>query len=88
MSAPRRDARSLGGALEKSAASTRSGRTPYSQSGVRDTDDLADADGGGTDVTVRHEGIPDGVPVADNEAGTRMALAGLAAFLEAGRPAG
>ncbi|MCK9932666.1 SRPBCC domain-containing protein [Frankia sp. Mgl5] len=52
------------------------------------TTTLADADGGGTDVTIRHEGIPDGVPAADNEAGTRMALAGLAAFLEAGRPAG
>ncbi|HWN36105.1 MAG TPA: SRPBCC domain-containing protein, partial [Pseudonocardia sp.] len=33
---------------------------------------------GGTDVLIVHEGIPDAVPAADNELGTRMALAGLA----------
>lgn len=38
------------------------------------TTTLTDADGG-TDVLVVHEGIPDGVPAADNETGTRMALA-------------
>ncbi len=38
---------------------------------------------GGTDVLVVHEGIPDKVPVADNETGTRMALANLAKFVEA-----
>jgi uncharacterized protein YndB with AHSA1/START domain len=46
------------------------------------TTTLTDA-GGGTDVLVVHEGIPDKVPVADNETGTRMALANLARFLEA-----
>jgi len=30
-----------------------------------------------------HEGIPDGVPAADNETGTRMALANLAQLVEA-----
>ena len=44
---------------------------------------LADADGG-TDVLFLHEGIPSGVPPADNETGTRMALANLAALVEAG----
>jgi uncharacterized protein YndB with AHSA1/START domain len=34
--------------------------------------------GAGTTVTIRHEGIPDAVPPADNETGTRMALANLA----------
>jgi uncharacterized protein YndB with AHSA1/START domain len=44
---------------------------------------LADADGG-TDVIGVHEGIPSGVSTADNEAGWRMALAKLAALVEAG----
>jgi uncharacterized protein YndB with AHSA1/START domain len=39
-------------------------------------------DGDGTRVLVVHEGIPDAVPVEDNEAGTRMALAHLARFVE------
>ncbi len=38
---------------------------------------------GGTEVLVVHEGIPDAVPRADNEAGTRKALANLAALVEA-----
>ena len=38
---------------------------------------------GGTDVLVVHEGIPDKVPVGDNETGTRMALANLARLIEA-----
>jgi uncharacterized protein YndB with AHSA1/START domain len=46
------------------------------------TTTLTEADGG-TDVLVVHEGIPDGVPVADNETGTRMALANLARLVEA-----
>ena len=37
---------------------------------------------GGTEVTIEHQGLPDVVPAADNEAGTRMALAKLAALLE------
>jgi len=46
------------------------------------TTTLTDADGG-TDVFVVHEGIPDSVPAADNETGTRMALANLAKLVEA-----
>ncbi len=46
------------------------------------TTTLADADGG-TDVLFVHEGIPSGVAPADNETGTRMALANLAALVEA-----
>lgn len=45
------------------------------------TTTLTGADGG-TDVVVAHEGIPDSVPAADNEMGTRMALANLAKFVE------
>jgi uncharacterized protein YndB with AHSA1/START domain len=40
-------------------------------------------DDGGTDVLVAHEGIPRGVSTVDNETGTRMALANLAALVEA-----
>ena len=46
------------------------------------TTTLTDA-GAGTDVLVVHEGIPDQVPAADNETGTRMALASLARLVEA-----
>lgn len=42
---------------------------------------LTEADGG-TDVLVVHEGIPDAVPAADNETGTRMALENLARLVE------
>ncbi|MFF6878500.1 MULTISPECIES: SRPBCC domain-containing protein [unclassified Streptomyces] len=48
------------------------------------TTTLTDARGGGTDVLMVHEGIPDAVPAADNETGTRMALANLARLVEAG----
>lgn len=44
---------------------------------------LADAVGGGTDVTGVHEGIPPGVSLADNETGWRMSLDKLAALAEA-----
>jgi uncharacterized protein YndB with AHSA1/START domain len=37
---------------------------------------------GGTDVVIVHEGVPDGVPAADNEAGMQMALEKLAALVE------
>jgi uncharacterized protein YndB with AHSA1/START domain len=40
----------------------------------------------GTEVVIVHEGIPDAVPQADNEAGTRMALAKLARMLQEGGP--
>ena len=43
---------------------------------------LADAPGGGTDVTGVHEKLPAGVSTADNETGWRMALAKLAALAE------
>jgi uncharacterized protein YndB with AHSA1/START domain len=45
------------------------------------TTTLTEADGG-TDVLVLHEGIPDAVPAADNETGTRMALENLAHLVE------
>lgn len=38
----------------------------------------------GTDVLMVHEGIPDKIPPADNETGTRMALDNLARLVEAG----
>jgi uncharacterized protein YndB with AHSA1/START domain len=50
------------------------------------TTTLADAAGGGTDVTVVHEQIPDSIPPADNETGTRMALDHLARLLEEASP--
>jgi uncharacterized protein YndB with AHSA1/START domain len=37
---------------------------------------------GGTDVVMAHEGIPRGVSPTDNDTGTRMALANLAALVE------
>ena len=45
------------------------------------TTSFVDADGG-TDVLIVYEGLPHGVPTADNEIGTRMALAKLAALVE------
>jgi len=36
----------------------------------------------GTEVELRHDGIPDAVPAQDNATGTRMALANLAAYVE------
>ncbi|CAM5636765.1 SRPBCC domain-containing protein [Streptomyces hirsutus] len=45
------------------------------------TTTLTDADGGGTDILVVHEGVPDAVPAADNEAGVRWALTHLARFV-------
>ena len=44
---------------------------------------LTDADGG-TDLVAVHDGLPPGVPAADNEAGWRSSLAKLAALVEAG----
>jgi len=44
---------------------------------------LTDADDG-TDVLAVHDGLPPGVSTADNETGWRMALARLAALVEAG----
>ncbi len=47
------------------------------------TTTLTDADGG-TDVSMSFDRLPPGVAPADNELGTRMALAKLAALVEAG----
>jgi len=44
---------------------------------------LTDADGG-TDVLAVHDGLPRGLPTADNEEGWRSSLAKLAALVEAG----
>jgi uncharacterized protein YndB with AHSA1/START domain len=44
---------------------------------------LTDADGG-TDLHAVHDGLPPGVPPADNETGWRLSLAKLAALVEAG----
>ena len=44
---------------------------------------LVDADGG-TDLLAVHDGLPPGVSAADNELGWRLALAKLAALVEAG----
>jgi len=38
--------------------------------------------GGGTNVTIVHDGVPDTISAADNETGTRMALDRLAALVE------
>ncbi len=46
------------------------------------TTNLRDAEGG-TEVELVHEGIPDAVRPEDNEDGTRMTLANLAAYVEA-----
>jgi uncharacterized protein YndB with AHSA1/START domain len=43
---------------------------------------LTDAAGGGTDVLAVHDALPPGVPIGDNEAGWREALAKLAALVE------
>jgi activator of Hsp90 ATPase-like protein len=43
---------------------------------------LADANGG-TDLLAVHDGLPPGLSPADNETGWRMALAKLAALVEA-----
>jgi hypothetical protein len=47
------------------------------------TTTLVDADGGTVALAV-HDGLPPGVPAADNEMGWREALAKLAALVEAG----
>lgn len=45
---------------------------------------LTDADGG-TDILAVHDGLPPGVPMADNELGWREALERLAALVEGGQ---
>jgi uncharacterized protein YndB with AHSA1/START domain len=46
------------------------------------TTTLTDAADGGTDIHAVHDGLPPGVPPADNEAGWRSSLGKLAALLE------
>lgn len=48
------------------------------------TTTIADGDGG-TDVLIEYPGMPSGVNAADNEAGTRMSPANLAALVGAGK---
>jgi len=55
---------------------------PELQGEMTMTTTLTDAEDGGTDVVIVHEGIPDAVPAADNETGTAMALANLARLVE------
>jgi uncharacterized protein YndB with AHSA1/START domain len=43
---------------------------------------LTEVEGGATEVEMLHEGVPDSIPKADNELGTRMALAKLARLVE------
>ncbi|MFD4766425.1 SRPBCC family protein [Streptomyces niveus] len=47
------------------------------------TTTLSDVDGG-TEIMMVHDGVPDAVPVADNELGTRMSLDNLARLVEDG----
>ncbi|NUS53737.1 MAG: polyketide cyclase [Streptomycetaceae bacterium] len=46
------------------------------------TTTLHPVDDGTTDVTITHTDMPDAIPAADNELGTRMALDKLAAWVE------
>ena len=57
---------------------------PHLRGEMTITISLADAKGGGTDVLAVHDGLPSGVPIADNEAGWREALAKLAALVGEG----
>jgi uncharacterized protein YndB with AHSA1/START domain len=43
---------------------------------------LSDSPDGGTDLVATHEGLPEGVPAADNELGWRQSLDRLAALVE------
>jgi uncharacterized protein YndB with AHSA1/START domain len=56
---------------------------PALQGEMTITTTLTDADGG-TNLVAVHDGLPPGVPPADNEVGWRMSLAKLAALVEAG----
>ncbi len=55
---------------------------PAMQGVMTTTITLADADGGGTELTAVHENLPPGISPADNQTGWRMALDRLAAFAE------
>jgi uncharacterized protein YndB with AHSA1/START domain len=55
---------------------------PEMQGEMRATITLRDLPGGDTEIEYLHEGVPDAVKPEDNEDGTRMALAKLAAIAE------
>ena len=55
---------------------------PAMQGEMTSTITLAEAPGGGTELTAVHDGVPDGVALADNELGWRMALDRLATLVE------
>jgi uncharacterized protein YndB with AHSA1/START domain len=55
---------------------------PSMQGEMRMTFTLADAPGGGTQLTGLHENVPPGVPPEANEEGWRMSLAKLAKLVE------
>ena len=55
---------------------------PELQGEMTITISLRDRDGG-TDIEFVHENLPDAIPPADNELGTRMSLVKLAAIAEA-----
>jgi uncharacterized protein YndB with AHSA1/START domain len=57
---------------------------PSLQGEMTTTFTLADADGGGTDLTGVHENLPPGVPPEDNELGWSMSLDKLAKLVESG----
>jgi uncharacterized protein YndB with AHSA1/START domain len=57
---------------------------PALQGEMTTTFTLADADGGGTDLTGVHENLPPGVPPEDNELGWTMSLDKLAKLVESG----
>ncbi|GGV59861.1 hypothetical protein GCM10010294_08440 [Streptomyces griseoloalbus] len=61
-------------------------RDPALRGTMTMTTTLTDS-GGGTDVLIVHEGVPDAVPAADNEAGVRAALTRLARYVEQGEGA-
>jgi uncharacterized protein YndB with AHSA1/START domain len=56
---------------------------PALQGEMTITTTLTDADGG-TDILAVHDGLPPGVPPADNELGWKLSLAKLAALVESG----
>lgn len=57
---------------------------PTMQGVMTMTTTLSDVEGG-TEIEMTHTGVPDAVPVADNELGTRMSLDNLARLVEGGR---
>lgn len=65
------------------APTTRRPTDPALRGEMTITISLADADDG-TDVRAVHDGVPAGLPTADNEAGWRPSLTKLAALVERG----